>query len=148
MRLTLCVLCCLLLSLHAARADQYVYAVAGAVKSAPREIPSVGVRLDGKGTVLGLHSADDATKAACGWYRYVAAKVPSDQIVTASTYTLSTKDGTAVETITTIPRPAPDPAPPTLAEQVTAIRAEAKDADATGKIIDAIVAALDERDAR
>lgn len=57
-------------------AELYVYSSGGgAVETLPRELPSVGVRLDGGGTVLGLHGADDATKAACGWYR--VADVPA-----------------------------------------------------------------------
>ena len=41
------------------------------VRCAPRELPSVGVRLDNGRAVLGLHGASVETKAACGWYRVV-----------------------------------------------------------------------------
>ena len=34
----------------------------------PKPLPSVGIRLDTGDVVLGLHSADEATQRACGWY--------------------------------------------------------------------------------
>jgi hypothetical protein len=115
------------------------------VKSAPRELPSVGVRQDGKGTVLGLHTADDITKAACGWYRVVPASAPSNQVVVARSYTL--KDGSAVESLRTAARPA---RPTPIRDQIAAIRAVSTNT-AAAKLslsIDAIAAELDRRGVR
>lgn len=71
--------------------EQFVYVRDGRVQSAPRDLPSVAVRLDTGETVLGLHARDDATRAACGWYRVVpsAQILAKGQIVTGRSYTLS-----------------------------------------------------------
>jgi hypothetical protein len=73
-----------------ARADQFVYVRAGRVQSAPRELPSAGLRLDNGQAVLGLHARDDATRAACGWFRVVpsARATPQGQVVTGRSYTI------------------------------------------------------------
>jgi hypothetical protein len=71
-------------------ADQYVYVRDGRVQSAPRELPSVAVRLDTGETILGLHARTDAVRAACGWYRVVpsAQTVTKGQVVTGRSYVL------------------------------------------------------------
>ena len=82
-------------------ADSFVYSRDGkAVSAGPRDLPSVGVRLDTGWTVLGLHGASDAVRAACGWYRVIpdTAKPASNQVVSGATYTLG-KD-TAKQTLT------------------------------------------------
>ena len=74
-----------------ASAEQFVFVRDGRVQSAPRELPSVAVRLDTGETVLGLHARDDATRAACGWFRVVpsAQILAKGQIVTGRSYTLN-----------------------------------------------------------
>lgn len=82
-------------------AESYIYSKDGTtVQTGPRDLPSVGVRLDTGKPVLGLHGADDATRAACGWYRVIPdqSKVPTNQVVTGATYTLG-RD-TAQQTLT------------------------------------------------
>lgn len=71
-------------------ADSFLFAKDGKVVSGPRDLPSVGVRLDTGKPVLGLHGASDAVKAACGWYRVIpsAVKAEPTQVVTGATYTL------------------------------------------------------------
>ena len=72
-------------------AESYIYSKDGTtVQTGPRDLPSVGVRLDDGKAVLGLHGADDATRAACGWYRVIPdlAKAASNQVVTGRSYTL------------------------------------------------------------
>jgi len=88
LRLCVSALCCVALSAYA---DQYVYVRAGKVQSAPRELPSAAVRLDTGETILGLHARDDATRAACGWFRVVpsAQILAKGQVVTGRSYTLS-----------------------------------------------------------
>lgn len=61
-----------------ASAEQYIYVRDGKVASAPRALPSVGVRQDTGTAVLGLHGASDATRAACGWFRVVPSPVVPD----------------------------------------------------------------------
>ena len=72
-------------------AESYIYSKDGTtVQTGPRDLPSVGVRLDTGKPVLGLHGASDAVKAACGWYRIIpdAAKAASNPVVAARSYTL------------------------------------------------------------
>lgn len=74
-----------------ALADSYVFSKDGkTATTGPRDLPSVGVRLDDGKAVLGLHGADDATRAACGWYRVVAdqTKAAADQVASGSTYAI------------------------------------------------------------
>jgi hypothetical protein len=80
--------------------EQFVYVRAGKVQSAPRELPSAAVRLDTGETILGLHARDDATRAACGWYRVIpsAQKATTGQVVTGRAYTVG--KGTAQEVLT------------------------------------------------
>jgi hypothetical protein len=70
--------------------EQFVYVRAGKVQSAPRDLPSVAVRLDTGETILGLHARDDATRAACGWYRVIPSvqKATTGQVVTGRSYTV------------------------------------------------------------
>lgn len=70
--------------------DQFVFVHDGKVQSAPRDLPSVAVRLDTGETILGLHARDDATRAACGWYRVLpsAQKAAAGQVVAGRSYTL------------------------------------------------------------
>ena len=79
--------------------EQFVYVRAGKVQSAPRELPSVAVRQDTGETILGLHARDDATRAACGWYRVIpsAQKAAAGQYVAGRSYTLG--KGTAQEVL-------------------------------------------------
>ena len=81
-------------------ADQYVYVLDGRVQSAPRDLPSVAVRLDSGETILGLHARDDATRAACGWYRVVpsAQTATKEQVVMGRSYVLG--KGTVQEVLT------------------------------------------------
>jgi hypothetical protein len=74
----------------AVSADSFLFVQGGKPTTGPRELPSVGVRLDNKQAVLGLHGADDATKAACGWYRVIPAQVAlaSNQVVTGYSYAI------------------------------------------------------------
>ena len=63
----------MLLAFSASAVDLYVFSRNGTnVVSSPRELPSVGQPLNDPHTVVVLWSADDAGRAACGWYRYVA----------------------------------------------------------------------------
>ncbi|MFZ4394147.1 MAG: hypothetical protein ACOYOU_00815 [Kiritimatiellia bacterium] len=72
-------------------ADSFLFVQAGKITSGPRELPSVGVRLDNGQPVLGLHGADDATRAACGWYRVIPtnAILASNQMIVARSYLLN-----------------------------------------------------------
>ena len=88
-------------------ADLYVYSPDGAaIGSAPRELPSVGVRLDNHQAVLGLYGSDDATRAACGWYRCISATnaAPEGSVVASRSYAIM--GALAMETLTFKPRPA------------------------------------------
>lgn len=72
-------------------AESYIYSKDGTtVQTGPRDLPSVGVRLDNGQAVLGLHGASDSVKAACGWYRVIpdTAKAETNQIVSGRSYTL------------------------------------------------------------
>lgn len=75
-------------------ADQYVYVREGAVACQPRDLPSVGVRLDTGDVVLGLHGADPAMRAACGWLPVVRDPAPADGMRIASQDWV-VEDGTA-----------------------------------------------------
>lgn len=90
----------LILLAGSALADSFIFSKDGKVISGPRDLPSVGVRLDNGQAVLGLHGASDAVKAACGWYRVIpsAQKAATNQIVTGATYTLG--KNTAQEALT------------------------------------------------
>lgn len=65
-------------------ADQYVFVRDGAVACQPRDLPSVGVRLDTGDVVLGLHGADPALRAACGWLPVVEDPAPTAGVRVAS----------------------------------------------------------------
>lgn len=83
------------------QAQQYVYVRAGTVQSAPRELPSVGVRLDNGKTVLGLHGSTDAVRAACGWYRVIPAEAPAKGLaVVARSYKVEKTSAREVLTLT------------------------------------------------
>ena len=57
-----------------ASVEQYVYSRDGVtIVTAPRALPSVGVRISDNQLILGLHGASDTIKASCGWYRVVPA---------------------------------------------------------------------------
>jgi hypothetical protein len=73
-----------------ARAEQYVFVRDGAVQSAPRELPSAGISRDTGETLLGLHARDDATRAACGWFRVVPSTqaTPKGQYVMGRSYAI------------------------------------------------------------
>ena len=50
--------------------DTYMFVRDGTIRSLqPRDLPSVGIRLDTGDTVLGLHSASKEVQEACGWYK-------------------------------------------------------------------------------
>ena len=80
--------------------EQFVYVRAGRVQSAPRDLPSVAVRLDTGETILGMHARTDAVRAACGWYRVVpsAPTAAKGQVVTGRSYVLG--KGTVQEVLT------------------------------------------------
>lgn len=59
---------------------EYVFATNGVVVCRPRELPAVGVRLDTRQPVVGLHGAVDEVKAACGWFRVVKREVPEGMV--------------------------------------------------------------------
>ncbi len=87
-------------------ADQFVFSKDGrTVTAGPRELPSVGVRLDTGQAVLGLHGADGATQAACGWYRVLPAqtKIADTLYVSARAYTI--EKATAQEVLTLAEKP-------------------------------------------
>ena len=95
----------LILLAVSALADSYVFSKDGKTVSAgPRDLPSVGVRLDDGKVVLGLHGATDATRAACGWYRIIPdqAKAASNQVVAVRSYTIGKE--TAQETLSFVER--------------------------------------------
>ena len=73
-----------------ASAEQFVFVRAGKLQSAPRELPSVAVNLATGETILGLHARDDATRAACGWFRVIPSltKLAVGQVITGRSYTL------------------------------------------------------------
>lgn len=87
-------------------ADSFLFVQDGKALSSPRDLPSVGVRLDTKQTVLGLHGADDATKAACGWYRVVPAEVvlAKDQIINGRSYTIGKDAAFEIVSVTNVVR--------------------------------------------
>ena len=71
-------------------AEQFVFVRDGRVQSAPRGLPSVGVRLDTGEAVLGLHGRSDAERAACGWFRVLPSReiAARGEVVTGRTYTV------------------------------------------------------------
>lgn len=71
-------------------ADSFIFSKDGKIISGPRDLPSVGVRLDDGKPVLGLHGASDAVKAACGWFRVIPStqKAPTNQVVASASYTI------------------------------------------------------------
>jgi hypothetical protein len=83
-----------------ASAEQFVFVRDGRVQSAPRDLPSVAVRLDTGETILGLHARTDAARAACGWYRVVpsAQTATKGQVVMGRSYVLG--KGTVQEVLT------------------------------------------------
>lgn len=85
-------------------ADQYVYVREGTVACKPRDLPSVGVRLDTGDVVLGLHGADAALRAACGWLPVVEDPAPAAGMRIASQAWV-VEDGTARLVRTYEPRP-------------------------------------------
>ena len=57
-----------MLTLRTTAQPLYIYSADGKTPAcAPRELPSAAVRIDTRQTVLGLHGASAATRAACGW---------------------------------------------------------------------------------
>lgn len=107
-KLTLSILF-VLSAFSAPAAELYVYATNSVILSAPRELPSVGVRLDTRRCELGLYSADPATQAACGWFRCVACTnpVPDGMVVAAREWSISGL--IAVESLAFKPAPPPEP---------------------------------------
>ncbi len=89
-----------------ALADSFLFIQDGKIVAGPRELPSVGVRLDNRQPVLGLHGADDATRAACGWFRVIpsTAKAASNQVVSARSYVIGAATAQEVLTLTTVVR--------------------------------------------
>jgi len=87
-------------------ADSFLFVQGGKVVSGPRDLPSVGVRLDNKQTILGLHGSDDSTKAACGWYRVVPADVTlaTNQAITGRSYTIGKDAAFEIVTVTNVVR--------------------------------------------
>lgn len=62
-------------ALTASALDLYVFTRDGVNPgSQPREIPSAGMVLATRETMLGLHSRTPQEKASCGWYRWVKAE--------------------------------------------------------------------------
>lgn len=51
-----------------ANAEQFVFVRDNEVACKPRDLPSVGVRVDTGDVVFGLHSASAGVRQACGWY--------------------------------------------------------------------------------
>lgn len=70
--------------------DKYIYTTKGEPECQPRDLPSVGVRLDTGQYVLGLHGAGATTKAACGWYKVLPTetKLSAEQYVVTRSYVL------------------------------------------------------------
>lgn len=108
-----CSLLTLLLSPAAQAAELYVFSPDGKTTAcAPRELPSLAVRLDDSKPVLGLHAAAPEVKAACGWYRVApsAVKIATNQYVAARSYAIA---GTVAQESVTLaavqPRPVPTP---------------------------------------
>lgn len=93
----------LLLAACTAAADEYIYARAGKAVSAPRELPSVGVRLDTGKAVLGLHGAGAAVQAACGWFRVIPATptLGVNQYIASRSYAIGKDTAQEVVTIAT-----------------------------------------------
>ena len=88
-------------------ADQYIYVGKdGVVATAPRALPALGVALDSRKPVLGLHGASDLERAACGWFRVIpsGAVLASNEVITARTYKVDAKTGTALEEVTIVQR--------------------------------------------
>lgn len=85
-------LVCLVLMIASIATAQtkYIYAERGAAQCAPRDLPSVGVRLDTGQSVLGLHGAGTAIREACGWYQVApsATRPQTNQYVAARIYEL------------------------------------------------------------
>ena len=74
-----------LISLSSVAADSFVYATNGVILCAPRALPSSGIRLDTRQVVVGLYSASDADRSACGWFRCVDTNAtPSGMVVSNS----------------------------------------------------------------
>ena len=87
--------------------DLYVFAGKdGVVATAPRALPALGVALDSRKPVLGLHGASDLERAACGWFRVIpsGAVLASNEVITARTYKVDAKTGTALEEVTIVQR--------------------------------------------
>jgi len=66
--------------------ETYVYATNGVILCTPRQLPSSGVRLDTHQIVMGLYSASDTDRAACGWYRYVSTNETPDGMVVSNSW--------------------------------------------------------------
>ena len=67
---------------------QYAYVRDGVVMGKPRDLPSVGIRQDNGGAVLGLHGAGRDVQEACGWYGVQPSqqRVAEGQRVTGRSY--------------------------------------------------------------
>lgn len=92
-------------------AELYVFSPDGKTPAgAPRELPSLAVRLDDGKAVLGLHAAPPEVKAACGWHRVVpsAVKAATNQYVAARAYAIEGAEAREILTLADRPaRPAP-----------------------------------------
>lgn len=123
------VLAAMLAASWAMAADQYVFVLGGKVASAPRDLPSVGVRLDSGRAVLGLHGASDSVKAACGWYRVIPSvvKAAEGEYVASRSYTVNKETVQEVVSVAKVPVDTRTPAE-RIGEVMDSIVAESTDA--------------------
>jgi len=97
----------MMLVFSASAAELYVFSRDGTnVVSSPRELPSVGQPISDPHTVVVLWSADDAARAACGWYRYVACTDACPAGMTASNRWTEIVEPLAYGRVSWKPRPA------------------------------------------
>lgn len=96
-------ICVLLLCGVTAFGQGYMFVRDGSISSLkPRDLPSVGIRLDTGDLVLGLQGASKQVQEACGWYKVQPwmGLVGKDQVAGKPTYTFS--GGKVVETKTVL----------------------------------------------
>lgn len=94
------------LCVSAKAAELYVFSRDGAAAaSAPRELPSVGQPLADPHTVVVLHAAQPAARAACGWYLYEPCPDPAPPGMTLSNRWIEIAGTTAYERKAWQPRP-------------------------------------------
>ena len=94
------------LCVSAKAAELYIFSREGqTAASTPRELPSVGQPLADPSTVVVLHAAQPAARAACGWYLYAPATNPAPDGMTLSNRWIEISGTTAAERKSWMPRP-------------------------------------------